>query len=73
MNKSTQNQMVLRYLEEHGEISQLDAMKEFGIMRLGARIFDLRADGHNIKTTMGKSRNRWGEWTRYAIYRLIKE
>ena len=34
----TQNEMVLEYLNDVGHITPLDAMREFGIMRLGARI-----------------------------------
>lgn len=46
----TQNEMVLSYIRDNGSIDPLRAFTDLGILRLGARIFDLRASGHDIKT-----------------------
>lgn len=45
-------------------------MNKYGIMRLGARIYDLKKQGYPIKTYLrvGKSRN--GESMVFAEYRL---
>lgn len=40
--------MILLYLKEHGSITALDAIREFGCMRLAARISDLRERGYDI-------------------------
>lgn len=63
---------VLRHLREFGELSDMDALKEYGIRRLAARIGELREQGHAIDTQMVKGMNRYGEKTRYAVY-VLKE
>lgn len=49
-NTTSQNKGILAYLQSGKSITPIDALKEFGCFRLSARIFDLRAKGHNIKT-----------------------
>ena len=61
---------LLEYMEDFGSITQKQADAELGIGRLGARIWDLRAGGHKITTRMVTGKNRFGERTRYAEYRL---
>ena len=66
----TQAQMVLRHLEDFGSITQMDAMQDYGIMRLASRVNDLRREGHPIVTEVVEGRNRYGEKTRWARYRM---
>lgn len=66
----TQTDQVLSFLMEHGSITPLDAIESFGIMRLGARIWDLRASGIPIKTTKENKINRYGKTVHYARYVL---
>lgn len=61
---------VLDYLQANGSITPMEALWEFGCYRLGARIWDLRHDGHSISTEMVEGRDRNGERERYARYRL---
>lgn len=69
----TQREMVLKYIKEEGSITQWEAMKELGIMRLGARIWDLRnRDGISIKRELVKAKNRYGKKTCYAKYSLAE-
>lgn len=63
-----QNQIVLKHLLEGKSITQLEAMNEYGIMRLGARIFELIQDGYPIKKKMVTVRNRLGEPCMVAKY-----
>ena len=63
----SQNKMLLNYLMRGWAITPIDALELFGILRLGARIHNLRQKGHNITTTLVKDGNK-----RYASYRLIK-
>ena len=44
-HKPTQNQRILDYIERFGSITQLDALKDLGVMRLASRISDLRRLG----------------------------
>ena len=38
-------ELILEYMEKHGSITPLEAQRELGCMRLGARIWDLRHEG----------------------------
>ena len=66
----TQCLKVLKYMTEHGSITQLDALREFGCMRLASRISDLRKSGVPIKKEMETAKNRYGEPISYARYSL---
>lgn len=56
----TQAERVLKY------------MRDFGCMRLGARVYDLKRKGYNIRRDMETSKKRYGEDTSYARYRLAE-
>lgn len=71
--KLTQCERILRHLNDYSSISQLDAISEYGIMRLASRITDLKRQGYSISAKMVKGKNRYGEATHYAVYRLVKE
>lgn len=66
----TQAEMILMYLREHGSITPQEAMREFGCMRLGARIWDLKHQGHDIRTERETRQNRYGEKVTYARYTM---
>ena len=68
--KMTQKDRVLRHLRDYGTITSLEALSDYGIMRLGARIFELKDDGHEIRTIFIGGKNRYGEPTHYAKYVL---
>ena len=72
MGKMTQSDRVLRHLKDYGSITPVEAMAEYGIMRLGARIWDLKKQGHVISTERETGKNRYGEKTAYARYRLVR-
>lgn len=63
---------MLRHLQEYGSIEPLTALREYGCYRLGAIIFNLRADGYNITTEIMKTKSRiTGKPVRFAKYTLI--
>ena len=66
----TQCDKILRHLKEIGAINPISAMEGYGIMRLAARISDLRQDGVNIGSRTKQSKNRYGETVRYKEYFL---
>ena len=68
--KRNQNERVLEYLKVHGSITPLEALNELGVMRLGARIWELRNEGHAITRVLETGMNRNGETVRYARYAL---
>lgn len=67
-----QKDRILRHLLDQGSITQWEAIRDYGIMRLGARIWDLKHDGYKIETERETSVNRYGERTAYARYRLVR-
>ena len=46
---------------ENGSITQLEALRDLGIMRLASRISDLRKQGYDIKGDMISVKNRYDE------------
>lgn len=66
----TQCTRIIRHLRDYGSITSLEAMKEYGIMRLASRISDLKRQGYIIESTMEAGKNRYGEATRYTRYTL---
>lgn len=60
-SKPTQNQRILDYIEENGWITQLEAIKELGVMRLASRVSDMRKRGYKITSEMIPVKNRYGE------------
>lgn len=68
----TQEDRVLQHLQDFGTISSLEAFKDYGITRLSAKIFNLRALGYNITTHFVSSKNRYGDTTRYGVYTLVE-
>lgn len=67
-----QTERILQYMRDFGSITQLEAIRDISCMRLGARIFDLKREGYEIKKEMETSKNRYGEETSYARYRLVE-
>lgn len=68
----TQCEMILRYMRDTGSITPWEAMREFGCMRLGARIYDLKGRGISIITETVTERNRYGKRVAYARYRVAQ-
>ena len=61
MNKVKQTDRVLAYIREFGSISQLEALRDLGVMRLASRISDLRRQGEDIVSWREAVKNRYGE------------
>lgn len=60
-HKPTQNERILDYIDEFGGITQLEALRDLGCMRLASRISDLRRQGHDIVSERVAVKNRFGE------------
>lgn len=69
----TQNQQILNHLAKYGSITPKQALERYGIMRLGARIFDLKGLGYKIDTVMERGENRYGKPTSYAKYYIRRD
>lgn len=44
-HKPTQNERIMDYIKEFGSITQFEAFKDLGVMRLASRISDLKRSG----------------------------
>ncbi len=70
MNK-TQNEQILESLKNGIGLTALDAQERFGIMRLAARIADLKAEGHRIVAQKVDVMNRYGQSVKVAKYWML--
>lgn len=68
--KPTQNDRIMRYMRDFGSITQMDAMRDLGVMRLASRVSDLKSQGVRISDTWETAKNRYGETVSYKRYRL---
>lgn len=65
MPVKTQAEALLEYLRVNRSITPMDALRELGIFRLAARVWDLRAAGHTI--TMSLESDGTKHWARYLL------
>ena len=71
IHMTKQCRLVLEYIQEFGSITAWEAMREIGVMRLAARIFDLASKhGYSFERETVYDTNRRGEKVHYAKYRL---
>ena len=63
----SQENQILNHLKKHKFITSWEAIQEYRITRLSARIYELRERGHNIIT-----KNVSENGKRFAEYSLIK-
>lgn len=66
----TQTDRVLDYLQQFGSITALEALRDLGIMHLSSRITELRRMGYAVNREMIEVKNRWGEKTFVARYKM---
>lgn len=71
MKRTTHLDRVENYIKQRGSITSWEAIKEFGITRLSAVIYDLRNQrGLNIVTQYETMKNRYGDNVTFARYVL---
>jgi len=64
----TQTDLIFEHLQRHGSITPMEALREYGVYRLAARVNELRADGCAIQTEMVERRSR-GRVVKVAEYK----
>ena len=67
----TQCQRILQYMDDFGSITPIEAMKDLGVMRLAARISDIKRMGIQIDTETVSSRNRYDKPVKFARYKRV--
>ena len=71
MNRPTQRDRVIAYINEFGYITSWQAYADLGIMQLGARIFELKERGYIFKKEKTYRLNRWGDKVKFDKYMLV--
>lgn len=69
-HKPTQNDRIIDYINRFGSITQLEALRDLGVMRLASRISDLRRLGYPITSDIETVKNRFGEKCHVKRYRI---
>jgi hypothetical protein len=72
VKKSTQCQRLLDHFNEFGSITTLEAVQEYGILRLASRVHEMRCNGFVIKSEFEHGTNRFGDAVKWKRYRLVK-
>lgn len=67
-----QTEKILQHMRLHGSITPLEALRDYGCMRLAARIADLRQQGVLITAKLETGVNRDGEPIKYTRYRIAE-
>lgn len=68
--RMSQKELVLNYMDEHGSIDPLRAIRDLGILRLGARIHELKAEGWPIVTETRTRKYPDGTRKTWAEYKI---
>lgn len=58
----TQCEKIMRHMQDHGSITPVEAMSEYGVMPLRFRSL--------IRSKQTEGKNRYGERVRYSVYSL---
>lgn len=66
----TQNQRVLDYMHRHGSLTQIEALRDIGVLHLASRISDLLRLGYRVESSTENVKNRFGEKCRIKRYSL---
>lgn len=70
---NTQHKDILRYLDECGSITTMEAFYHLGITKLSTRISELIKQGFRFRKEYVTDRNRYGRKIQYMRYSLVKE
>lgn len=72
MTQKTQKELILDHLRNFGTLEPLEALREYGIYRLGARISELRSQGGGqiSKEMVASKSSITGKTVHFAKYRL---
>lgn len=73
MGKDTQEKRIVDYMNRFGGITQLEALRDLGVMRLASRVSALRQKGVNIRSEMVTVKNRFDEDCHISRYSLEGE
>lgn len=64
-SEKSQTDQILKHMQEGYGITPITALNNYGCFRLAAVVFDLKREGHDIKTTIIRENNK-----KFARYKL---
>ena len=65
----TQGERILKYIDEKGSNTPMEAFMELGVTKLATRISELRRGGEKIEKRYVTGLNRFGDKVQYMEYR----
>jgi len=68
----TQKQAVLRYINDFGSISSMEAFSELGVTRLADVIYRIKKDGREVNSVTETIVNRYGVKVNFSRYNIPK-
>ena len=69
----TQKELIIKYMEDFGSITTIEAFTDLGITKLTTRISELRRDGFIIASKKIDKKNRYGKPVKFNRYWLEAE
>ena len=66
----TQGERIVKYMQDYGTITPMEAFADLGITKLATRVSELRQAGVQIRKEPVNAKNRYGEDVRYMRYSL---
>ena len=67
----TQNERILKYMDDYGSITPMDAFMDLGITKLATRIGEISRMGHRIEKKVEFTNNRYGQRVHYMRYKKV--
>lgn len=64
----TQHELILKYMDDFGSISPMEAFSDLGITKLATRISEMSRKGYSFSKTLESSKNRYGQSVHYMRY-----
>ena len=63
-----QSERIIKYINEFGSITPLDAFRDLGITKLATRVSEMKKDGYIFYQKRECSKNRYGDLCNYMRY-----
>ncbi len=70
--KTSQCELILKWLHDYGKITTFEAFVDLGITRLASRICDLNKQGYEFKKEFKTAKNRYGKLVSFLEYSLAE-
>lgn len=71
--RKTKQEQVLEHLQKYGQITPLEALREYGLYRLSDAIYKLRRKGYHIESVLTAGEDHCGGGVCFSTYRYKEE